>query len=64
MHSGKKYVLMLEKLQKKLDILMLCCNVSYRGVVLDSSGSDQAKAKNIIGQKHNSEPKKFCSIIR
>ena len=61
----RKYVIILEKLQKNLDTSIYNTVAYllkvYRGVLRDSTGFDQAKA--IIGRKRDSEPEKYCSLI-
>ena len=63
---AKKYVIILEKLQKNLDTSIYNAVAYllkvYRGVLRDSTGFDQAKA--IIGRKRDSEPEKICSLIK
>ena len=55
---AKKYVIILEKLQKNLDTSIYNAVAyllkAYRGVLRDSTSFDQAKA--IIGRKRDSEP--------
>jgi hypothetical protein len=54
LNCSEKYILALTLLGET------CTLIEYCGVLLDSTGFDQAKA--IIGRKRDSEPEKFCSL--
>ena len=61
---AKKYVIILEILQKNLDTsiynAVLCVFKVYRGLLWNSIGFDQSKS--IMGRKRDSELEKFCSL--